>query len=94
LRVCVFFCQFSVVELVAVTHGPLRLGMDLLMTAKMNHCQIAVGIFASLGPGQEMMNLKFFVIEEGFPPLRAAALLPGSQLLFGERQVAACRCAQ
>jgi hypothetical protein len=34
----VFFCQFCVVELLAVTHGPLRLGMDVLVTEQMNQC--------------------------------------------------------
>ena len=33
-----------------------------------------------------MMNLKFFVIEEGFSTFWTAALLPLDQFLFGERQ--------
>ena len=52
--------------------------MHVLMTEQMNQRQIAVGIFASLRPGQEMMNLKSFVIEEGFPTFWAAALARNS----------------
>ena len=71
----------------AVTHGPFCLHMNVLMTEQMNQCQVAVGIFASLRPGQQMVNLKFFVIEEGFPTFWTTAFLPLGKFLFGERQV-------
>ena len=61
--------------------------MDLLMAEEMNQYQIARVIFASLGPGPKMMNLKFFIIEERFSTVWAAALLPLGELLFGKRQV-------
>jgi hypothetical protein len=85
---CALICQqFTVVVLLAVVYCSLGLRMDVLMTEQMNQCQVAVAILASLGPGQKMMNLKFFVIEEGFSTFWAAALLPLGKLLFGERQV-------
>ncbi len=62
-----FICQqFTLIVLLASVHCSCGLGMDVLMTEEMNQYQIAIVIFASLGPGQKMMNLKFFVIEEGF----------------------------
>jgi hypothetical protein len=70
-----------VVELLAVTYGSLRLGMDLLMTEQVNQCQIAVGIFAPLRPCQEVVNVKFFVVEERFPTFQATTFLSFGELL-------------
>src|SRR5258707_4733380 len=87
LSKCALICQqFTVVVLLAVAQCSFGLGMDLLMTEQMNQCQVAVAIFAPLGSGQQMVNLKFFVIEEGFSTFWTAALLPLGKLLFGERQ--------
>src|SRR5260370_23888256 len=45
---CVFLCQFSVVELLAVSHSSFSLRMDVLMTEQVNQCQVAVVVFAPL----------------------------------------------
>ena len=34
-----------------------------------------------------MVNLKFFLIEEGFSTFRTTAFLPLGELLFGEREI-------
>src|SRR5713101_4066118 len=56
-RICVFHCQFSVVELLAVSHSPFRFGMNVLMTEQMNQYQIAVTVFAPKRSGQQVVNL-------------------------------------
>ena len=38
--------------------------MDVLMAEQVNQCQIAVRAFAPFRPGQQMVNLKLFIIEE------------------------------
>jgi hypothetical protein len=40
--------------------------MNLLMTEEVNQCQIAVAVFAPLREGQQVVNVKFFLIEERF----------------------------
>ena len=45
---CVFLCQFSVVKLLAVSHCPFNLRMDVLMTEQVNQYQVAVVAFAPL----------------------------------------------
>ena len=65
---CVRFpLSVLVVKLLTVTHGSLRLSMNVLMTEQVNQCQIAVGIFAPLRPCQEVVDVEFFVVEERFP---------------------------
>jgi hypothetical protein len=66
--------------------------MNLLVTEQMNQCQIAANIFSPLGPCQEMMNVKFFVVEGGFPTFQASAFLSFGELLFRECQVFGLRC--
>src|SRR5258708_20322867 len=44
-RACVFLCQFSVVELLAVTHSPFTLRTVVLMSAQVNQCQVLKVLF-------------------------------------------------
>ena len=88
-----FFCQqVSVVVLLAVTHASLSYGMNMLMTEQMNQRQIAVDIFAPLGFCQAVVNLKLFLIEEGFSTFQTSTFLSLRQLLFRERQIAGFCC--
>ena len=84
---CVFLCQFPVVELLAVTHRPFSLSMDLLMAEQVNQRQVAVAVFAPLRAGQQMVDLQFFLIEEGVPTFWTPTVLSLGQLLFGKGQV-------
>jgi hypothetical protein len=78
-----FFCQqISVVVLLAVTHASFSHGMNMLMTEQVNQCQIAVDIFAPLGCCQAVVNLNFFIVEEGFSTFQASTLLSLGQFLF------------
>jgi hypothetical protein len=50
-------------------------GVDLLMAECMNQCQIVVARFALLRPCDPVMDLKLFIIEEGFKTLWAPTFL-------------------
>ena len=60
--------------------------MNVLMTEKMNQDKIAVDVFSSIGASMEMVDLEFFIVEEGFSALWTSTMLPFCELLFGERQ--------
>src|ERR1043166_9256298 len=71
-----FFCkQLLVVVLLAVAHFPSRLSMDLLMAKRVDQYKVAEGGFA-FSPGEHAVDLKFFIVEERFPTLPTASLLP------------------
>jgi hypothetical protein len=76
-----------VVKLLAVAQYPFRRGMNVLMTKKMNQDKITVDVLSSFGASMEMVDLEFFIIEEGFSTLWTPTMLPFGELLFGERQV-------
>jgi len=61
--------------------------MNVLMTEKMNQDKIAVDVFPSSGASMEMVDLEFFIVEEGFSALRTPTMLPFCELLFGGRQI-------
>jgi hypothetical protein len=61
--------------------------MNVLMTKKMNQDKITVDVLSSLGASMEMVNLEFFIIEEGFSALWTPTMLPFCELLFGECEV-------
>ena len=88
----VFFCQFPVVELLTVTHGSFGLRMNLLMTEQVNQRQVAIAVCAPLRAGQQMVDLQFFLIEEGVPTFWTPTVLSLGQLLFGKGQVFGFRC--
>jgi len=84
--------QVTVVQLLAIAQRPFRRSVNVLMTQKMNQDKITVGILPPIGAGMEVMDLEFFLIEEGLSTLWASTMLPFCQLLFGERQVFGFRC--
>jgi hypothetical protein len=53
----------------------------------MNQDKITVDILSPVGAGMEVMDLEFFIVEEGFSTLWASTMLPFCELLFGESQV-------
>ena len=74
--------QFLVAVLLAVAHRSLRHGMTVLMAEQVNQDEVAVAILAPLRPCSKVVNVEFFVIEEGLSTFRASALLSLGQLLF------------
>jgi len=66
--------------------------MNLLMTEQVNQRQVTILVFAPLRARHKMVELQFFIIEEGVSTFWTAALLSLGQLLFGKRQVAGFRC--
>lgn len=61
--------------------------MYVLVAQKMNQDKVTVDILSPIGAGMEMMDLEFFIIEEGFSTLWASTMLPFRELLFGKCQV-------
>ena len=59
----------------------------MLMAQKMNQDKITVDILSPVSAGMEVMDLEFFIVEEGFSTLWASTMLPFCELLFGESQV-------
>ena len=57
------------------------------MTEQVNQRQVAVGVFAPLRPCQQVVDLKFFIIEEGFTTFWTSTFLSFGKLLFRKRQV-------
>jgi hypothetical protein len=56
-----------VVVLLAVAHHSFSHGVNVLMAEQMNQDKVAVGILSPLRSCQQVVNLEFFVVEEGFP---------------------------
>ena len=55
--------------------------MNLLMAKEMNQYKIAVVVFTPKGSCDEMVDLQFLIVEEGFPTFSASALLPLGEFL-------------
>lgn len=66
--------------------------MNMLMAEEVDQSKIAVDILSTLSTGLKMVNLEFFLIEEGFSTLWASAMLSLGEFLFGERQAFSFRC--
>ena len=66
--------------------------MNVLMAQKMNQNKITVDILPPFSASMEMVDLEFFIIEEGFSALWTPTMLPFCKLLFGESQVFGFRC--
>jgi len=64
----------------------------MLMTEQVNQRQVAIAVCAPLRAGQQMVDLQFFLIEEGVPTFWTPTVLSLSQLLFGKGQVFGFRC--
>ena len=88
------FCrqQVTVVKLLAITQCSFRRGVNVLMAQKMNQDKITVDILSPFSAGMEVMDLEFFIIEEGLSTLWASTMVPLCELLFGESQVFRFRC--
>src|SRR5258708_2218801 len=78
--------QVTVVKLLAVAQHPFRRGMNVLMAQKMNQNKITVDILPPFSASMEMVDLEFFIIEEGFSSLCTPTMLPFCELLFGDSQ--------
>ena len=58
----------------------------------MNQDKITVDILSPVGAGMEVMDLEFFIIEEGLSALWTPTMLPFCELLLGESKVFGFRC--
>ena len=83
------FCcqQVTVVTLLAIAQCSFRRGVNVLMAEQMNQDKITVDILSPVGAGMEVMDLEFFIIEEGLSTLWASTMVPFGEPLFGESQV-------